>query len=124
MSKLSLFVIIFALAASNLFFVVREGRLNRQLAAVEKEASSREWNRRGVDFGLVFVNKVLRARNEVDFETRLDLENQVRGLNNPEILAGWREFTQSQTESEAQENVKSFLEILIRAAGATSTVTK
>jgi len=49
----------------------------------------------------------------LDFETRLSLENSVRDLNDPEIMAEWQNFTNSKTEADAQTSVKTLLGILI-----------
>jgi hypothetical protein len=92
----------------------RYGALSRELAAAQAAANSEQINQQTVDFALIFINRVLRAESEVDFETRLDLENRVRALKNPSILASWQRFIASQSESEAQENVKNLLEVLVK----------
>ena len=61
----------------------------------------------------MFIKDVLQADKEVDFETRLKLENAVRDLKDQEILAGWQSFIDSKTEQDAQSNVKKLLGILI-----------
>jgi hypothetical protein len=49
----------------------------------------------------------------VDFDTRLSLENGVRDLKDPEIMAEWQNFTGSKTEADAQNSVKKLLEMLV-----------
>lgn len=71
-------------------------------------------NEKVLDFTKFFIEKVLKAEAEVDFETRLKLETSVRDLNNEEILTQWKKFTESETENQAQEEVKNLLEILIK----------
>jgi len=61
----------------------------------------------------MFVEDVLNRTGEVDFETRLKLENAVRNINNPEILASWQSFTNAGTDVEAQKQTTSLLKILI-----------
>ena len=85
----------------------------RQLQVVKNESSKVETNAKVVDFTSMFIKDVLQASKEVDFETRLKLENSVRDLNDNEIMAGWQSFIGSKTEQEAQNNVKSLLEILV-----------
>jgi len=61
----------------------------------------------------ISIEKVLKAETEVDFETRLKLENAVRNLEDKEILARWSKFIESKTEAGAQEEVKNLLEALV-----------
>jgi hypothetical protein len=70
-------------------------------------------NERIIYFLKLFIAKVLKAEKEVDFETRLKLENAVREIQDKEILDQWIKFTESKTETEAQKNVKDLLEILV-----------
>ncbi len=66
-----------------------------------------------LNFIKFFIEKVLKAENEVDFETRLKLKNAVRNLSDEEILNQWNKFVESKTENEAQEEAKNLLEMLI-----------
>lgn len=66
-----------------------------------------------MDFNKLFIEKVLKAEEKIDFEERLKLENMVRNLNDEEILIQWQKFTESKTETEAQDNVKDLLYILV-----------
>ncbi|MCK4520627.1 hypothetical protein KAT95_02040 [Candidatus Parcubacteria bacterium] len=66
-----------------------------------------------MNFIKFFIEKVLKAENEVDFETRLKLKNAVRNLSDEEILNQWNKFVESKTENEAQEEAKNLLEMLI-----------
>ena len=65
-------------------------------------------------FRNMFAEQVLLATKEVDFETRLALETSVRGLNDPEIFAGWQKFTGSETKEEATLAAKNLLKLLIK----------
>lgn len=67
-----------------------------------------------LEFARLFVNKVIQPDKEIDFETRLDLENRVRAFDNPAILESWNRFTNSKTESEAQTEAKKLLLMLIK----------
>lgn len=62
-----------------------------------------------IDFGDQFVKNVLMNDQEIDFDTRLKLENDVRAIGDDEITSQWEQFTDSETESEAQEQVKNLL---------------
>jgi hypothetical protein len=61
------------------------------------------------EFGQLFVEKVLKSNQEVDFETRLKLENQVRNLKDDTIFRQWNQFISSKDEAEAQASVKDLL---------------
>ena len=81
---------------------------------VNKEALKvRQINENILDFAKIFINQVLRAEKEIDFETRLKLEYAVRDLGDKEILKQWDNFVNSKTESEAQNQVKNLLELLV-----------
>lgn len=87
--------------------------LRRQLNQANAELAASSNNQPVAEFATLFINTVLQADSEIDFETRLKLENSVRALNNVEILTGWQRFTGSQTEEEAQREVKNFLALLV-----------
>ena len=70
-------------------------------------------NAKILNFTKIFIEEVLRAKTEIDFETRLKLENTVRGIDDEEILKQWNEFLNSKTESEAQDRVKNLLDLLV-----------
>ncbi|MDD5072084.1 MAG: hypothetical protein PHQ42_05135, partial [Patescibacteria group bacterium] len=71
-----------------------------------------EKNEKIADFNRLFIEKVLEADREVDFDTRLQLENAVRGLNDQEIFDSWQEFVASKDSAAAQKNVLILLELL------------
>jgi len=71
-------------------------------------------NEKILNFTRMFIDKVLRAEGEVPFEDRLLLENAVRDIGNQEILTQWQEFTDVETEAQAQAEVKDLLEVLIK----------
>lgn len=106
--------IIVVLAGGNVFFGWQYRRLQQAEVSLSGPSQQAKTNRQLIDFTLLFIDKVLRAQQEVDFETRLQLENMVRSLNHPEILQNWQEFVGSKTEAEAQDKVKNLLESLVK----------
>jgi len=66
-----------------------------------------------LSFTNMFVEGVLLAEGEVDFDTRLSLETAVRNLNDEQIFAQWQRFTKSSDESTSVE-VKKLLDLLIK----------
>lgn len=117
MSKQSLFIIILVLFLGNLFFGWQFSVASKEAVLFSSQIEAGKINRLIVDFTLLFINKVLRAEGEVDFETRLQLENMVRAINDKEILAQWQKFVGSKTEIEAQLEVRNLLELLVKKVG-------
>lgn len=110
--KLTL-IIILILLIGNIFFGYKHFALQKELEATKATLKTQQINEKTLDFTKLFVAKVLKAETEVDFETRLKLENAVRNLNDEEILSQWQRFTESKTEADAQTEVKNLLEILV-----------
>lgn len=106
-------IIILLLLVSNVFFGYKYFALQKELEATKTALKTQQINEKVLDFSKLFIEKVLKAKTEVDFETRLKLENAVRNLDDEEILAQWQKFTESKTEAEAQEQVKNLLEMLV-----------
>ena len=112
-NRLVLIIVIGALVVGNVFFALNYFLLNRELNSAYSIRDKAEVNTKVVNFASMFVKKVLQADSEVDFETRLSLENAVRDLKDKEVMEEWQNFTGSKTEAEAQNSVKKLLEILI-----------
>ncbi|MCK5466147.1 hypothetical protein KAI56_01440 [Candidatus Parcubacteria bacterium] len=111
--KTILLLVILILLASNAFFAVKYFAAQEDLQQAKVVAEGKQTNKKVLNFTKLFIAQVLRADGEVDFETRLKLENAVRDLNDEKILAQWQKFVESETEAEAQEEVKNLLEISI-----------
>jgi len=112
-NKTILITIILLLIISNVFFGFKYLTVQKELQQIQAVLKTQKTNEKVLDFAKLFIQKVLKAKGEIDFETRLRLENAVREIKDKEILEKWKNFTNSQTEEEAQENVKDLLEILV-----------
>ena len=113
MNKSAAFAIaIVLLIGANLYTISRLVTVNRELTALKATAQARTVNDKVLSFMKLFIEKVLKAKGEVSFEDRLQLENTVRDLNDPEILNDWNVFVGSKTELEAQNAVKEILTVL------------
>ena len=112
-NKTILITVILLLIISNVFFGFKYFTTQKELKLIQANLKKQEINQKILNFTGLFIKKVLKAKGEVDFETRLKLENAVREIRDKEILEKWQNFTNSQTEEEAQENVKDLLEILV-----------
>ncbi len=80
---------------------------------IQKRANTVTLNNNILIFTRMFVDKVIKSNGEVDFDTRLKLENSIRNINDEKILAEWKDFIDSKTEVEAQNNVRDLLSILM-----------
>lgn len=113
MSNKKTFLIIIVLLAGCVFFGFKYFSAQKQITQIQAALETQEINEKVLGFTKLFIGKVLKAETEVDFETRLILENDVRDLGDKEILTQWQGFTESETEAEAQEKVKNLLEVLV-----------
>jgi len=114
LDKILLVVLILILLAGNIFFWMRYSAVQQELERTKEALTVQKINEKIIDFTKLFIEKVLKAEGEIDFETRLILENAVRNLDNEEILNQWQKFTESQTEDKAQLEVKNLLEMLVK----------
>jgi hypothetical protein len=123
MNKQKLMIIlIISLIVMNMFLLYRYLLISKEIEKMKIASglpeksniiSPNTKNEKIINFLKLFITKVLKAEGEVDFETRLKLENAVREIQDKEILDQWTKFTESKTEEEAQKNVKDLLEILV-----------
>jgi hypothetical protein len=102
--------LIVILLAGNIFLGFQYFTLKKK---IEVTSQNQVMNEKILSFTQLFIEKVLKTETEVDFETRLKLENAVRDLNNEEILIKWQKFTESKTEVDAQVEVKDLLQMLV-----------
>lgn len=113
--KSSIFIVVIGLLiVGNIYFALNYSSLSKELSAVKKENESFHKNDKVISFSRLFIDNVLKSGKEVDFDTRLKLENAVREIKDDEILAEWGKFTKSQTEADAQIEVKNLLDLLMK----------
>lgn len=109
----AIIIVVGALVIGNIFFGFFYFNNLKELNTLESTQSKVELNQKIINFSEMFIKKVLQADKEVDFETRLSLENAVRDLKDPEVMTEWQNFTASKTEADAQNSVKKLLGILV-----------
>lgn len=105
-------IVILVLLLFNLFFAYKYFTLKKyfyQLSSVSTESINEDV----LNFAKFFVDNVLKADREVSLEMRLKMENDIKKINDPEITQKWENFVNSQTEDEAQRNVRELLKILL-----------
>jgi len=107
------FILLVLLIASNFLWGFFYFSQRRELVEKRQATVVQATNVQVLDFTRLFINDVLKSKGEVDFEKRLELENAVRSIKNPEILAQWGKFINSKDEVSAQAEVKNLLGTLI-----------
>lgn len=116
-SKAFWVVIFLVLFGTSVLFALLYFQTNKELQGTKSTLSAQRYNAKYLDFLKMFIKLVIKSDKEVDFETRLKLENNVRELsaeyNDTEILLQWQKFVASTNESEAQKNVKDLLAMLV-----------
>ncbi len=100
------------LIAFSVFLGIEYAVAYRQNKNLEANMQKQQINSKVVSFEKMFIEKVLQAKSDVSFEDRLKLENAVRDLNDPQILAQWQKFSNSTSESDAQTQTKNLLDLL------------
>ena len=113
LSRILLIIVVLILLVGNVFFWLKYSATQKELLKTTQALETQKTNENLLNFAKLFIDTVLKAEGEIDFETRLQLENAVRNLNDNEILAQWQKFVESKTEIEAQKEVKNLLEILV-----------
>ncbi len=106
-------IVIVLLAMLSAYFFLAYKDVGQELVRVQSRQTAAATNTKVLAFTQLFIDKVLKADNEIDFETRLKLESAVRDLEDEEILASWQRFTTSATERDAQWAVKNLLGLLV-----------
>lgn len=107
-------IIVVVLLIGNVFSGIKYFSVRRELEEIKQIVKTQQINEKILSFMALFIDKVLKAEEEIGFETRLDLENAVRVLDDDEALNQWQKFVDSKTEEEAQNEVKILLEVLVK----------
>lgn len=107
-------IIIVALAAGNIYFAIKCVSNDRKYQIAQERLDVSQYNKKIIYFLDLFIAKVLKSETEVSFDDRLLLENTVRDLDDPEVLAQWERFTGSSSEEQVQKEVKNLLELLVK----------
>jgi len=108
-----LIIIIFFLLINNLFLFFNLRDLQSEVKALQSRLRVCQTNEKVLNFTRLFIEKVLKGEKKIDFETRFQLENAVRSINDEEILNQWRKLVESEYEEEAQREVVNLLYLLI-----------
>ena len=106
--------VIAVLLLGNIIFGVNYFLQAKETADLQKQIETQKTNEKVVRFLDIFIQKVLKTDKEVSFEDRLKLENAIRDINDPELLAKWEAFTNGTNEAQIQQGVKDLLEAIVK----------
>lgn len=112
-SEKILIAIVVILTLITAYLLVQYFLTKTQLNEANKVIKAQQINEKIVVFTQLFIDKVLSGQTEVSFEDRLQLENNVRDLNDQEIFNQWQKFVKSGIEQEGQQNLTKLLKLLI-----------
>lgn len=101
------------LFATNIALIAEYYSLGIEINEIKSESEKVILNKNVLSFTKMFIKQVIKSDKEVDFDTRLQLENSVRSIKDNDVMYKWKSFIDSKTEVEAQDNVKNLLEVLI-----------
>ena len=102
-------IIIIILLATNLFLGVKYLNTNEEPKEAKTITASQTEKTKFTEFNKTFISEVLQAKGEVNYDTRLKLDEIVKDINDKELTNQWQKFTTSQTEKEAQEETVKLL---------------
>lgn len=88
-----------------------------QVSVIANAYEAQQVNARVLSFTSMFVEDVLMADKEIDFDTRLALETAVRSLDDQQIFNQWQKFTKTTTKEEASNEAKILLDLLVKKIG-------
>ena len=110
-------LLLLVLLAGNLFFSIQYIYSIKadQVPVVDKGAQE-VLQIKNSNFLKLFINKVVKANGTVTYEDRVQLENDVRQIHNPELTAQWELFVGSKDPKKAEAAATDLM--LILADGA------
>ena len=107
-------VLLIVLLAGNLYFSVQyvESLKNSQTPVVDKGAQE-VLQIKNANFLKLFINKVVKSSGTVTYEDRVQLENDVRQIHNPELTSQWETFVANKDPKKAEEAATDLMLILV-----------
>jgi hypothetical protein len=105
---------VIVLIAVNSLWWIQYSALKEKYASASASSAVAAVNSQVLDFTAMFVDKVLGAKGDIDFDTRLALENGVRNLKDADVLNAWQAFVNSKTEADAQSRARDLLSVLVK----------
>ena len=106
-------VLLLILLAGNLYFSVQYiySIKDSQVPVVDKGAQE-VLQIKDANFLKLFIDKVIKANGTVTYEDRVQLENDVRQIHNPELTTQWELFVGSKDPKKAEAAATDLMLIL------------
>jgi hypothetical protein len=100
--------------AGNLYFSVQyvQNLKDSQVPVVDKGAQE-VMQIKNANFLKLFINKVVKSSGTVTYEDRVQLENDVRQIHNPELTAQWETFVANKDPKKAEAAATDLMLILV-----------
>lgn len=111
-SKKTIWILTIILIATNVFWAIKYSSEMDTLNKAQEQLSAVVYNKKMLAFQKLFVDKVLRSNGEVDFDTRVMLQNSVNDTGDQEVIGAWNTFLKSKTEADGQARVKELLSLM------------
>lgn len=118
MNKKVVVILIIVLGLGLGFFGWQYFLLQAQLQTAKSALESQQVNKKVLVFSQLFVTNVLQGSKEVSFDDRLQLENAMRDIKDPELFAAWQKFTSAKDQAEIQQQFSSLFQLLLKKISA------
>ena len=106
-------LLMLVLLAGNLFFSIQYiYSIKDQQAPVVDKGAQEVIHIKNSNFLKLFINKVVRSSGTVSYEDRVQLENDVRQIHNPELTAQWELFVGNKDPKKAEQAATDLMLIL------------
>jgi predicted DNA-binding helix-hairpin-helix protein len=107
-------ILLVILLAGNLYFSVQyvQNLKDSQVPVVDKGAQE-VMQIKNANFLKLFINKVVKSSGTVTYEDRVQLENDVRQIHNPELTAQWETFVANKDPKKAEAAATDLMLILV-----------
>ena len=112
MKQKQIYLIVIILLLSNIFLGIKYFNASRELKEATSIIAIQEEKTKFAELNKTFISEVLQAKNEVNYDIRLKLDETIKNINDEDLIAQWQKFTNSKTEREAQEETINLLELL------------
>ena len=107
-------IFIIVLFLGFLFFAWQFISLKAELRTANQSIANEQVNAKVLNFSKLFVTNVLDGSKEVSFDQRLELENAMRDIKDPELFASWQKFTAAKDQSEIQRQFADLFQLLLK----------
>jgi len=107
-------LLLLVLLAGNLFFSIQYiySIKAEQVPVVDKGAQE-VLHIKNSNFLKLFINKVIKTNGTVSYEDRVQLENDVRQIHNPELTTEWELFVASNKDQKKAETAAADLMLML-----------